>query len=119
MALQASCAMKILCAKGHNWLTTQSNRFRHKDKCGYNQIQPKLLPKGLSTFKVEHCNISDEEDDRNNFLIRRGRAHSIDVIDSRARINIMQLNEGAQNISQIQIDGNGIFPIYYFFELYG
>lgn len=104
MAFQASSALKNVCDKGHNWFTTQANKFR-TEICGYNQIQPKLLPKGLSMFKQEHCIKFDENEDRDNFLRGCARALSIDVSDNKTIENIMQIDEEVQICKQTGLCG--------------
>lgn len=106
MALQASSALKNACDKGHNWFTTKKNNFKTV-KFGYNQIQPKMLPKGLTMFNQEHCQKFDECEDRELFLRGCARAHSIDVIDDKTRAKIIGLEEEAQRLNQIE--GNGLY----------
>lgn len=80
----ASDALKVACDKGHNWITARANKFKVL-KNGYNKIQPRMLPKGLTTFKREHCEGFDEDNERDNFLKGRNRIHSVDVIDNHFR----------------------------------
>jgi len=75
--------------KGQNWiisemskLTIKTNKFKTL-KSGYNKIRPRILPKGLSTYKTN----DDDDDCGDNFLKvpQRSRIHSIDVIDDSFR----------------------------------
>lgn len=89
MAMQswyAGDALKSACDKGHNWITNHTNKIKTV-KSGYNKIQPKVLSKGLSTFKQEHC---DTGDDNDRFLKQRSRIHSVDIIDDNLRLNFKQ-----------------------------
>lgn len=81
---QASEALKSACDKSHNWITSRANKIKTL-KSGYNQIRPRILPKGLSTFKKEHCSGFDDNDESDNFLKQRSRIHSVDIVDSDLR----------------------------------
>lgn len=100
-------ALKSACDKGHNWITNRTNKV----KSGYNKIQPKLLSKGLSTFKQEHCDTGDGSDDNDRFLKRRSRIHSVDIIDDELRLNFKQQladendSEFAENVSSMGLHG--------------
>lgn len=84
MATQASGALKSACDKSHNWLTSRASKMKTL-KSGYNKIRPKLFPKGLTTFKKEHCDKFDDVDEPDRFLKYRSRIHSVDVIDKKMR----------------------------------
>lgn len=53
-------ALRSACDKGHNWIATRASKIRTLKK-GYNKIRPKMLPKGLTEFKKEHCDTFDED----------------------------------------------------------
>lgn len=53
-------ALRSACHKGHNWIKTRACKIRTLNK-GYNKIRPKILPKGLTEFKKEHCITFDED----------------------------------------------------------
>jgi hypothetical protein len=79
-----SDALKVACDKGHNWITGRANKFKML-KDGYSKIQPRMLPKRLKSFKQEHCEGFDEDDENDGFLKGRKRIHSVGVIDHNLR----------------------------------
>ena len=83
-------AIKSACDKSHNWITTRASKFRTLSK-GYSKIRPKMLPKGLTEFKKEHCEKFDEE--TNDVFLRCNlRSNSVEE-DS-----MMDYNESDKNI---------------------
>lgn len=106
----AGDALKSACDKGHNWITNRTNKVKTV-KSGYNKIQPKLLSKGLSTFKQEHCVTGDGSDEDDRFLKQRSRIHSVDIIDDNLRLNFKQQladesdSEFVENFSSMGLHG--------------
>lgn len=104
----ATDALKTACDKGHNWFTSRANKFKTV-KSGYNKIRPKMLPESLSTFKKEHCDGLDDNDDRASFLKSRSRIHSVDVIDNNLRLKFNEQycvnSEIIHNIATMDING--------------
>jgi hypothetical protein len=80
----ASDALKVACDKGHNWIAGRASKFKTL-KDGYSKIRPRMLPKGLKSFKQEHCEGFDEDNERDEFLKGRRRIHSVGVIDHHLR----------------------------------
>lgn len=76
----ANQSWQSACDKGHNWITKLKTA-----KSGYNKIRPRILPKGLSTFKKEHCAGFEDNEEGDNFFRSRERIHSVDIIDCRLR----------------------------------
>jgi hypothetical protein len=72
----AADSLRSVCDKGNNWITNRINKFRAV-KSGYKRIRPKMLPKGLSTFKKEHCKKFDDINVNANFLKCRPNAHGV------------------------------------------
>lgn len=104
---QASDALRSACDKSHNWITSRANKIKTFNS-GYNKIRPKVLPKGLSTFKKEHCNGFDDNDEGDGFLKRRSRVHSVDVIDNDLRRQLkeqLKHNELIFDIGTVDLNG--------------
>jgi hypothetical protein len=80
----ATQTLKVACDKGHNWITGRANKLKTL-KDGYSKIRPRIFPKGLTTFKKEHCERFDDDNVHDNFLKGRNRIHSVDVIDNSFR----------------------------------
>lgn len=59
-SLHFADAIRKVCDKGHNWITTRANKIKTVKK-GYSKIRPVILPKGLSEFKKEHCDNFDAD----------------------------------------------------------
>lgn len=105
----ASDALKSACDKGHNWISTRANNYK-SFKSGYNKIRPKLFPKGLSTFKKEHCRDENETVDR--FLSNRARACSLDAsfyAKNLEEINFKEQVTGEENRSTSSLENHGLF----------
>lgn len=95
----AADAIKSACDKGHNWITNRANKLNKVKalKVGYNQIRPKILPKGLSTFKKEHCERFDDNEDHDHFLKYRSRIHSVDIIDNQLREKFIERHNASND----------------------
>lgn len=102
MALQASDALRNACDKGQSWFTNRASKIKTL-KNGYNKIRPKLFPKGLTTFKKEHCDKFDDVDEQDRFLKYRSRFHSVDVIDNKLRA---EFNEHFNDLDCNRIEDN-------------
>lgn len=104
----ASDALKSACDKGHNWISTRANNYK-SFKSGYNKIRPKLFPKGLSTFKKEHCRDENESVDR--FLSNRARACSLDAsfyAKNRDEINFRERTPEDERRSASSLEDHGL-----------
>lgn len=89
-------------AWGQNWIKNRAEKFKIM-KSGYTKIRPKIFPKGLTTFKKEHCEGFD--DNRDNFLQPRSRIHSVDVIDDNLRSKFDEQHALTNSFSEITLNG--------------
>lgn len=90
-------------------ITSHANKFK-PTKSGYNKMRPKILPKGLSTFRSENYNDYDDSDDCDEFLKARPRIHSVGVIDNEMRKKLNEkFNKNDEFIYSIgAVDLNGL-----------
>lgn len=93
-AWHASDALRIACDKGNFWITNRAHKLKTLRK-GYSRIKPTMLPKGLSTFKKEHCDGFENNQERARFLRCLPKIYSIDVEDNR-----QELSENRENCSR-------------------
>lgn len=77
----AADTLRSVCDKGNFWLTNRAHKLRTLKK-GYSRIRPTMLPKGLSTFKKEHCDGFDNNHERAEFLRCRPKMYSLDFDDN-------------------------------------
>jgi hypothetical protein len=118
----ASEALKSACDKGHNWITSRANKFKSV-KSGYCKIQPRILPKGLTTFRKEHCDGFDDDSAKDTFLKCRDRTQSVDVIDHRMKADfVRQIGDGVvydfrqMNMNGLEIKALPKFTLNFYFE---
>lgn len=98
-------ALRSACVKGHNWISGRASKMKTLKK-GYMKIRPKIMPKGLKTFKEEHCT-NFENDDNDCFAKCRPRFRSVDVIDEKTRdkSHYQKGNEIVVNFNAMNLNG--------------
>lgn len=101
----ASDALKSACDKGHKWISTRANNYK-SFKSGYNKIRPKLFPKGLSTFKQEHCRDENENVDR--FLSNRARICNVECKNNQEIIFTEQPHDGDTGLAS-SFENHGLY----------
>jgi hypothetical protein len=106
--------MKSVYDRGQNWITNRMGKISNcanklsTMKIGYDKIRPRILSKGIATFKKnDHDGDYDEID---NFLNARStRFHSIDVVDDKTRAQMREQlrrkSEGGQFYRTKDLDG--------------
>lgn len=107
-----SDALRSACDRGHNWITSRANKIRIMRK-GYSRIRPKMLPKGLTEFRKEHCEAFNE-DCNEIFLKCTPKSSSVDN-ESRVDYSGINRNNFVDSFTSMDLHGLTLFRISFSF----